>query len=526
MQVFRATKWLLLVGVPWLGSCAAHGSEPGEPGGALGKADDPHAMHHDSHAGMPPAPALLAHPAWNAEGALDGTLAADLDPDAATVEVDLVADEASVEVLPGVTSEVWAYNGSLPGPRIEAKVGDHIVVHLTNNLAVTTSVHWHGVRVPNDMDGMTAVAPGTTFTYEFDALEPGVYWYHPHYTTSVQVDRGLHGALIVRDVAEPALPVVSERVLVLDDTLIDAATGVVDTTSTDARVAMMGREGNLLLVNGRPANGGLAVHAGEWHRLRLVNAANSRYFRLSVSGGALVQLGSETGGLEAPVALTEILLVPGDRADVLVSVDAPNTEAALVATPYERAVGAGATAEATLLRFVADEAAVPREALPTTWRTFAAPAAAVGVRGINFSEVMDGTTVQFLVNGATYPNGPTALATEGTVERWRIMNHSGMDHPFHVHGFFFSPVGTREWHDTLNIRPHRAVDVDVAFASRPGVRGTWMYHCHILEHGDSGMMAEVEVGDTTGWRAAPAAESDAGAEPADAGTGSGGHNHH
>ena len=260
-----------------------------------------HGGGHGNHANLPPAQPLI-RPAPR-DGLRVAPVAPDENADPALVEVSLTAGIASGAFLPGTSTQVWAYNGTVPGPTIEARRGDEVLVHFRNDLPEPTTVHWHGVRVPNDMDGagrlLEPVPPGGTFDYRFIVPDDGLFWYHPHVRSDVQVEKGLYGAIVVRDPAAPDLDVGAERVLVLDDVLVDPATGVVD-ERVDARAMMMGREGNLLLVNGEPSNGALLVAPGERVRLRLVNAANARFFNLRLDGGTVVQLGSDGGLLPAP----------------------------------------------------------------------------------------------------------------------------------------------------------------------------------------------------------------------------------
>lgn len=207
------------------------------------------------------------------------------------VSYELEARVARIALADGHWASMWTYNGSMPGPTLEARVGDRIRVHLTNSLPVATTVHWHGMRLPADMDGVpgpqTTIAPGADFTYEFTALDAGTFWYHPHVSSAEQVERGLYGAIVVRDDKEPE--VTGEHVAVLDDVLL-ADDGELARFSTSPMQAMVGRQGNVLLVNGRARPSLAAVPAG-LHRFRFVDAATARYFRLSLGGQAFHVIG-------------------------------------------------------------------------------------------------------------------------------------------------------------------------------------------------------------------------------------------
>src|SRR5262245_56871489 len=215
------------------------------------------------------------------------------------VVIDLEAREADWEVAPGAMVRAWTFNGQVPGPVIEGRVGDVLEVRLTNRLSEATAGHWHGMRLPAPMDGteMTQrlVQPGETFTYRFKLLDAGTFWYHPHVNETVQLERGLYGALIVRGEDEPALD--REQVLVLDDLKLDRK----------GRIAKFGgfvqwhdgREGDARLVNGR-IEPTLSIAAGQIERWRVVNAASARYVRLSIGGAQFRISGPDGGVIEAP----------------------------------------------------------------------------------------------------------------------------------------------------------------------------------------------------------------------------------
>src|SRR5215475_8219643 len=166
----------------------------------------------------------------------------DINPDPAIVEVRIVASPGAMEYLPGKRADIWGYRDgsvddsrpSVPGPLLEAHQGDHVIVHFTNELPEPTTIHWHGVRVPNAADGsdhtQMPVAPGDTFDYAFDVPDAALFWYHPHVDGAVQVEKGLYAPLIVRGGDD--VPVDAERVLVIDDVKL-AADGNLDPTADD-----------------------------------------------------------------------------------------------------------------------------------------------------------------------------------------------------------------------------------------------------------------------------------------------------
>lgn len=259
----------------------------------------------------------LALPA--AAQSFDPPVAVDLDPDPRVVEVSLVAEPTVWQYTPGVDTTVWSYNGSVPGPTIEANVGDLVRVHLQNNLPEATTIHWHGVEIFADEDGshisQRVVQPGESYTYEFLVPTASLYWYHPHVRPFDQMEKGLHGALLVHDPeleARLGLAGVEEHILVFDDILLDATGQVVPAFSfpdplQNALYHVNGREGNHLLVNGREVSTAtLHVPNGKPQRWRCLNVANTTFCRLDLTDpvegldAAIWELGTDGGFEEEP----------------------------------------------------------------------------------------------------------------------------------------------------------------------------------------------------------------------------------
>lgn len=462
------------------------------------------AMDHD---GMTMVPAVIDVPA--SEGPFETTKATDLDPADHVVEVELEAREADIVLVAGQpATRMWTYNGHLPGPRIEAHVGDTVRVRFTNSLPESTTIHWHGIRVPAAMDGVAAmqtpVQPGGTFTYEFVVPDAGTFWYHPHIRSDEQVERGLYGAFVVRGDDEPATT--SDRVVVLDDVLVDDQFQL---SPFAVDQAMTGRQGNLILVNGR-AHPIAPVAPGGLHRFRFVNASNARYFKLELPGKTLVQIGTDGGLLEAPREHQTLLLVPGERADVVISTAHTSSGSLTWKTlRYERGHGTGDAPDATLfdLRFAGGMVHVT-PTLPATLGAVPALPMAEVTRMLMLAET-DGTGMTggdaghgghgggagdggpvFSINGKVFPDGEKFAGQLGAVEAWTIHNMSEMDHPFHLHGFRFQVDGDRAWRDTINVPAMTMTTFRVRLEDHPG---TWMFHCHILEHAERGMMGEITV---------------------------------
>ncbi len=441
-----------------------------------------------------------------AEDPLALTPFVDLDPDPSVVEVELVAAPATAEYLEGKPADVWAYRdgsvpgeGTVPGPLLDLHQGDHVIVHFTNELPDETTIHWHGLTVPNTSDGTSAtqapVAPGGTFTYEFDVPDAGLFWYHPHVAGDVQIERGLYGPIVVRGGVEPE--VAADRVLMVDDVKLEA-TGQLSTID-DPLDLMLGRQGNVLLVNGRRAPS-VPVRAGARERWRIVNTANGRYFNLAVPGVELLVIGWDGGLMPEPYTTPTLLIAPGERYEVLVELAGlPGDSLPLQTLHYDRGHDIPDPGPLDLLSLDLGEPADPVAALPVAWGSVAPLPTdeTTAVRTFVLSEEEAGLAEpRFFINAEQYPDVTPTEATTGAVEVWSIQNDSEMDHPFHLHGMFFQVLDTGGvaaehlgWKDTVNIPQEKTLRFAVRY-TQPGV---WMYHCHILEHAERGMMGELRL---------------------------------
>ena len=269
--------------------------------------------------------------------------AEDRNPDPKIVEIDLTARIAEVEVAPGVKVQAWTYDGHLPGPLVHTHVGDRVIVHFTNDLPQPTTIHWHGVRVPIEMDGVPdisqpAVKRGETFTYDFIARDAGLYWYHPHVMSAGQVGFGLYGALLVED-PDDGIDVADQLTVVLSDIGFDRK-GVLDSPDTGGPAGMVfGREGAYVLANGKVMPT-LRARSGAPQRWRIVNAAKSRFFMLDLDDQPFYVIGADGGLQEEAQTKTALLITPGERADVVVTpTGPPGGTLTLRANLYDRGHG-------------------------------------------------------------------------------------------------------------------------------------------------------------------------------------------
>ncbi|MCE9578061.1 MAG: multicopper oxidase family protein [Deltaproteobacteria bacterium] len=412
------------------------------------------------------------------------------------VHVELDARITTWSYAPGRTTTAWGFQGAVPGPAIIAHVGDTLVAHLVNHLPEPTTIHWHGLRVPAVMDGTDAVQPlvppGGRFEYRFALPDAGTFWYHAHANETVQIERGLYGALVVLGPDEPVFD--ADRVLVLDDLKVDRRGEIARTALFDRH---SGREGDVLLINGQ-ATPELTIAAGQVERWRLVNACNARYARLSLGGRPFRVIGADGGLRDAAITVTETLLPPGARVELAVGpFDDVGAAIAIESLPYKRS-GMKRARRATWGALRVGPRQPSRALLPEVLATIT-PLITDGdltpTRTIELGARMTLHGHDWLVNGELHHQDEPVKV--GELEVWDVINDTGLDHPFHLHGFFFQvvaiddvPTVPRAWHDTVNVVARGRVTIAFRADDRPG---EWMYHCHILEHHAAGMMGHFSV---------------------------------
>ena len=423
-----------------------------------------------------------------------------------TVEVMLAAGPARLPLLPGHVTDAYAYNGSVPGPTLEVHEGDRVIIHFRNNLPEATTIHWHGLHIPAIMDGspLSPIGAGKKYDYIFTIPRgtAGTYWYHPHpdVRTGFQIAMGLYGAIIVRDHNDPLPATLPEKLLVLSDNRFrpDGSPDIADSHSPQGQIDREnGREGNVLLVNGQvmPV---IRIRSGEVQRWRVINVAAARIYRLAIPGQTLLHVGDDGGLFERPRELGEILLANSERLELLVrGTGAPSSQTTLQTLPYDRYDPHTRPADWEVphdllsLRY-ADTPPVTPVALPSVMRSVSA----LDTARVSARQVI--VLSQGLINGKMMDMNRVDIRSRlGTTEIWQIENVVTMDHPFHLHGFQFQildrdgvPEPYRSWKDVVNVRKHQTVRIVVRFDDFPG---QWMFHCHILDHEDHGMMGILDV---------------------------------
>jgi FtsP/CotA-like multicopper oxidase with cupredoxin domain len=414
---------------------------------------------------------------------------------------------------------VWGYDGQVPGPVLRVKRGEEFKLRLINELPEPTAVHWHGLRIPNAMDGVAHVtqppiAPGTGFDYRFKPPDAGTFWYHAHLNTAEQVERGLAGVLIVEE-AEP-VEIDRDVVLVFDDWRLNGD-GSLDEASFHSLhdAAHLGRVGDHLTVNGRPSLD-IPVRANERLRLRILNAANARLIAIQVDRHRALVMGID-GQPTEPFAARDarVALGPGNRVDLFVdAVLQPGATAPLMLET--------GTAAAPLARLVYEDAAPARpqpRPEPKPLPANPLPARMDLARALRVDVPIEGGAMRppLRPGGGEVPghgidpksrlwsmagrassghHGPPLFSVKrGRAVVLALANRTAFPHAMHVHGHHFRLLDNLDdgwkpfWLDTVVVMPEQTARIAFV-ADNPG---KWMLHCHMLEHAETGMAAWFEV---------------------------------
>ncbi len=418
-------------------------------------------------------------------------------------------------------TDLWTFSGIVPGPLLRLKQGARLRVLIENRLSEATTVHWHGIRLPNNMDGVphltqAPIEPGQRFTYEFDVPDAGTYWYHPHLRSFEQVDRGLAGPLIV-DEREP-IRVDRDIVWTLDDWRLNKQAQITNDFGHPHDMSHAGRIGNTVTINGVVPET-FAVRAGERIRLRLINVANARAFSLKFEGHkpTIVALDGQPV-TPHPAPGGRVTLGAAMRADIVLDAEGKPGESFQIVDDYYsegayRLVRLNYSDERPLRESPLDAPlalapnTMPEPDIENAEKHFITLEG--GMMGSLKNAMMDGRKVDLramMHNGKAWTiNGvvatghvmePMLTLKLGHTYILDMRNHTRFAHPMHFHGHAFRVIARnglpnthREWLDTVLLE--RSEGAEVAFvADNPG---DWMFHCHILEHQMGGMMGIIRV---------------------------------
>jgi FtsP/CotA-like multicopper oxidase with cupredoxin domain len=458
-------------------------------------------------------------------------------------EILLEARQVKWELAPGRSITAMAYNGRVPGPEIRVKEGERVRVVLKNALGEPTTIHWHGVDVPNSMDGVPGITQkpvpaAGTFVYEFEARPAGTRWYHTHFQEHRQMDLGLVAPLIIEPAGSDPFPFDREHTLVFDDWATGTGPALPSTREGTAGGrgemggmmsgtrggmmggGMMGRgmggmmgggsqnmpAYDTMTINGKayPATEPLRVRKGERVRLRLINASADHTHVMRLGGHQLRVTHTDGNPLAEAVAVDAVPIAPSERYDVLVNADRPGAWWLYCAQPGHAAAG-----EKVLVTYEGRESRKPE-------------AVAEGIAGLHlwhytlgqgrdvlppatgpvrsFSQTLGGGMMgsdAWTINGKQYPSTDPITVKRGERVRVRFGNMSMEAHPMHLHGQSFAVLGVngqRLAHplikDSVDVEAHMgALEIEFA-AHNPG---DWFFHCHKPMHMEGGMITLVKI---------------------------------
>lgn len=423
------------------------------------------------------------------------TLLEDTNPDPNIDDFTLEPQEGVTSFFEGTQTRTMGYNGSFLGPVIRAKKGDKVNIHIINKLKETTTVHWHGLEVNGENDGGPdqAIQPGTTWNPSFTInQQASTLWYHPHFSgnTATQVYSGLAGLFYVDDEVSKSLIIpkdygVNDIPLVIQDrSFNNDGSFKYDTNMMD------GSTGDNIIVNGA-IKPNLDVKRVKM-RFRIVNGANASNFNLKLDNrDTFYQIASDGGFLEIPISQKSIFLAPGERSEIIIDFSKydKGTKLSLMSDKSE------------ILTFNVKEDGNDTTEIPSTLTKVNKIENSQVIRVRNFE--LQGMGNMVSINGQKFNmNRIDEIANQGDTEIWNITSKGSMmhnmGHPFHIHGVQFQILSRdgrepsadeKGWKDTVYIEPNEKVSIIIKFNNK----GIFMYHCHILEHEEAGMMGQIKV---------------------------------
>jgi FtsP/CotA-like multicopper oxidase with cupredoxin domain len=449
--------------------------------------------------------------------------------------IELVANEVRWELAPGKVIKAMAYNGQVPGPAIRLREGERVRIVLKNELAEPTTIHWHGVDVPNPMDGVPGITqkpvqPGGTFVYEFEAYPAGTRWYHTHFQEHKQMDLGLVAPLIIEPADREPFAFDRDYTVVLDDWATGTGRPLPTTAEGTAGArgsmgGMMGGMGSMMgggmggmmggsrgpaydvmTINGKayPATEPLHVRKGERVRLRLINASADHTHVIRLAGHRLKVTHTDGNPLVKPVEVDAVPIPPSERYDVLFVADNPGSWFLYCAEPGHPGAG-----EQVAVVYQGHEGRTPEPPIEgitdlSLWRyglgrgrdVLHSPSGRERTFELTLSGGMMGSDV-WTINGKQYPNTDPLRLRKGDLVRVRFNNMSMEAHPMHLHGQSFKvlAVNGRRLNqpivkDSVDVEAHMG-SVDIEFtAYNPG---DWFFHCHKPMHMEGGMITLAKI---------------------------------
>ncbi|SFP97454.1 multicopper oxidase family protein [Salibacterium halotolerans] len=427
---------------------------------------------------------------------------------------DLTAQATEWDIGEEKKVNAWTYNGTVPGEALRVTEDDFVRVHLKNELDVPVTIHWHGVILPNKMDGVPgltqdAVQPGESFTYEFIANDPGTYWYHSHQHSAVQVDKGLYGSFVIEK-KEPEYE--RDEFFLLDEW----ATGSDSQNSLNMggmRQGHMSGDGemdtkqlyNTFTVNGKIGKDiePLVMEKGETARLRFVNAGYQQH-QLVFPEGSMKVIANDAGEVTGEKGSSQVVeIAPGERIDVAYTKQGEETEVIAENPVVENA-------EDMKIPVVSKENGDIQNSIPVSSSSDIADGTSYGSEELLFETTpeadvtydMDlsmgmtmGEGMSFQINDQTFPETPPIRVEEGNIVKVHITNSGMMNHPMHLHGHRFqvaSKNGTAYGNPIVKDLIHVKPGEEYVVYFEANNKGEWLFHCHDNNHADLGMVTVVD----------------------------------
>ena len=406
---------------------------------------------------------------------------------------------------------IWGYEGRVPGPLLRVRQGEMLSRRFVNLLDQPSTIHWHGIRIANAMDGVPgltqeAVAPESSFDYEFAVPDAGTYWYHSHERSWEQVARGLYGALIVEEDAPPQVD--RDELLLLDDWRLVNDASIQESFGAMHDWAHAGRIGNWVTVNGEGYHR-LPVQRNERLRLRIVNAATARIFEVGLAGMSGWIIAIDGQPLDVPMPAGTLRLAPAQRLDLIADVLPDAEEGTLLSVERDRVeiVAEFPVSGSRRRTPLAPPHPLPPNPLPDPLVTTPGRTHVLRMEGGAMGSLreawLNGKSIDirtliaegfaWAMNGiAEVPEEPLLSASVGETVRIRLVNDTSWPHGMHLHGHHFRRVDGAEpgpFRDTLLLDPRESAEIAFV-ADNPG---SWLLHCHMLEHSVSGMKTWIRV---------------------------------
>ena len=423
----------------------------------------------------------------------------------AVTEYDIEAREESFALIGDKETKTWGYSNTAKPLELRVKLGDTLKVNFKNSLPDETTIHWHGVRVPNAMDGVPGINqepinPGESFVYEFVPKDAGTFWFHPHVRSSEQLERGLKGVLIVEE-PEP-IGFTKDITWVLDDWFLTSDLEIRPTFNTPHELMHDGRWGNVITINGKQKEE-LLVEVGDRIRLRFVNVANARMFTPILTDLSAIVFATDGMLVKTPFDYKTTIIAPGNRIDLDIKITAEMAgKTFAIGNDYY---------STDMLGVIEVSNEISGKILPS----FETPKAKKfpnweNIQSLSVDEtfeldaknkivIKDGRSqnvIAWTLNGEIFSEANPINLKKDELTIIEYKNLSSRLHPMHLHGQFFRVIDRNGkniaedfWRDTLLVGPRETIRV----ALMPTDTGKWAHHCHILEHAESGMMNLIEV---------------------------------